>query len=573
MIVYSGRVIRVLREERREKREERREKHGGGRRELVFVCEEEGNYFSVWLFIFFEMLKRIQIIFPGIACLFLFFNLWGCFRLEEELLDKVAPEAFFQDEKGLITVAGRVYPTLYPFMGPATIFAIQEVSSDEMIVPARGSDWYENGHWRRLHTHEYNCYDQTINSVWQFLFQGINECDRILTLLAEAEADVDETSPYKAEIRMLRAFYYYWLLDLFGNVPIVPEDVFQNDPSNYQPVTSPRSQVYEYVEAQILAQLPHLERHPEPETYGRVHYYMAQSLLASLYLNAEVYTGEPQWEKAIAACDEVINSGLYDLSVNYFDNFKTQNEGSVENIFVIPYDRTYAPGFNVHMMTLHYQSQRTYDLQSQPWNGFCSLQEFYESYDSADVRRDNFIVGPQYDREGNPLLDFGASDQDPDGMPIHYTPEMQGAWPGHDSSIAGALRQEGARIGKYEIEIGASQDLDNDFPIYRFAEILLHKAEALWRLDPGDPQALDLVNQIRERAGVAPLAALTGENLLAERGREMAFEAKRRTDLIRFGVYGEPWQFKSASEPCKSIFPLPCAMLQAGSNLQQNPCY
>ena len=110
-------------------------------------------------------------------------------------------------------------------------------------------------------------------------------------------------------------------------------------------------------------------------------------LLAKLYLNAEVYTGTPQWAKVITACDEIINSGLYSLEANYFTNFNVNNQGSKEFIFAIPYDEIFFQGFELGTQTLHYGNQNTYNFTQQPWNGFCTLEEFYNSYDDTDLRK------------------------------------------------------------------------------------------------------------------------------------------------------------------------------------------
>ena len=131
--------------------------------------------------------------------------------------------------------------------------------------------------------------------------------------------------------------------------------------------------------------------------------------MAKLYLNAEVYSGTAQWDKVIAECDEIINSGKYSLECNYFANFNVNNSGSKEFIFAIPYDKIFFTGFNMDAATLHYASQFTYNLTFQPWNGFCSLEKFYNSYDNADLRkgdvgtltapatkRGNFLAGYQY---------------------------------------------------------------------------------------------------------------------------------------------------------------------------------
>ncbi|MEL7340658.1 MAG: RagB/SusD family nutrient uptake outer membrane protein, partial [Bacteroidota bacterium] len=153
-----------------------------------------------------------------------------------------------------------------------------------------------------------------------------------------------------------------------------------------------------------------------------------------------------------------------------------------------------------------------------------------------------------------------------DGPPLTFTPSINELGPN-------ARRQAGARIGKYEFALGATNNLSNDFPVYRYGDILLMKAEILWRQNNGSAEALDLVNEIRARAGAPAFASLDADNLLAERGREMAFETHRRTDLIRFDKYNDPWWEKDASDETKNIFPIPRGQIDANKNLTQNPGY
>ncbi|RMG23908.1 MAG: RagB/SusD family nutrient uptake outer membrane protein, partial [Bacteroidetes bacterium] len=284
---------------------------------------------------------------------------------------------------------------------------------------------------------------------------------------------------------------------------------------------------------------------------------------AKLYMNAEIYTGTPQWDKAEQHIDALINSGNFSLMGNYFDNFKTENSGSTEFIYAIPYDQVFAQGFNLVMRTLHYGSQETYNLTAQPWNGYCSLEEFYNSFEEDDIRRNSFIVGPQFKSNGDPVIDSGFDD--PDGPQVNFKPFINELAPQ-------AWRDAGARIGKFEFALGATPDLSNDFPVFRYSDVLLMKAEVLLR--KGDEAgALVYVNMLRDRAGVAPFTTLTMDDLLAERGREMCFEAYRRQDLIRFGKYNDPWWEKPASDPTKNIYPIPRGQIDANKNLVQNPGY
>jgi hypothetical protein len=337
-----------------------------------------------------------------------------------------------------------------------------------------------------------------------------------------------------------------------------------------------------------------------------MNYYAGQTLLAKLYLNSEVYTGTAQWQKVITACDEVINSGKFSLESNYFANFNVDNAASKEFIFAIPYDHVFFTGFNLDMQTLHYGSQFTYKLTAQPWNGFCTLEEFYNSYSDDDLRkgevgtptvkavkRGNFLAGYQFNADGTPVMDDGADGADPDGKPVNF---------GNFGSTAGqinelgpqAWRQSGVRIGKWEFAMGSTENMDNDVAVFRYADVLLMKAEAEWRLG-NTADALTLVNQIRTRAGLTDLASLDGPvsfdmtgpsvaggELFNEIGREMFAEHHRRQDLIRWDLFldNAKWvpPFNNpgdviVAEPYLKIFPIGKSKLDANPNLVQNPGY
>ena len=131
-------------------------------------------------------------------------------------------------------------------------------------------------------------------------------------------------------------------------------------------------------------------------------------------------------------------------------------------------------------------------------------------------------------------------------------------------------------MGKYEFEIGGTPDASNDFIIFRLADVKLVRAEALWRMNAGDAEALSIVNEIRTRAGVDTYASLTADNLFAERGREMFAEMTRRQDQIRFGKWGDAWWEKVAYTQTGSqyiVFPIPQVQIDASAALKQNPEY
>lgn len=498
----------------------------------------------------------------------------SCTNLDEEIFDSLTESNFPTTQDQFIAALGATYTALYGWAGHNSIFSLQEVSTDEIAIPHRGSDWFDGGQWLRVHRHNYTPNEESINNGWFFLYGGVNNCNRVIdlfnTLVDEGKVPEEQAASFIAEVRTLRALFYYWLLDAYGNVPIVT--TFAGADPN--PPTKNRNEVYAFVESELNESVPKLTTDKGGAAYARMNYWSGKFLQAKLYLNAGVYKGTPEWDKADAALSEIINSGRYSLEGDYFANFNTNNSGSNENIFVIPYDEAQAQGFVLAQMTLHYASQATFKLQDQPWNGYCTLQEFYNSYNDSDKRkgvsgnqrvRGNFHAGPQFSAEGDPLIDTSADD--PDGPPVVFTPQLNALEPN-------AYRQAGARVGKYEYAIGATPNLSNDFPVFRYADVILMKAEVLWRKNNADPNAVALVNQIRTRAGLTPpLSSLTADELLAERGREMFYEGWRRQDLIRFGEYNGTWDFKGPSDPSKNIFPIPQNALNANPNLRQNPGY
>ena len=359
-----------------------------------------------------------------ISMVVLLLTVISCTKLNENdyLFDTVNSNNFYQTDAELSSAVGAAYSNLAKMASNSTFIPSEEVTTDECVVPTRGPDWGDGGRWVRLQTHTYNSADPDPINDWNFCYTGINTCNRLIATLSKyTNAKIPG---YIAELKGLRAIYYLWLLDWFGNVPISIDFT-----STGSPTTSTRDQVYALVESELLAAAPLLP-HTGPadeSTYGRVNAYTCWAALAKLYLNAQVYTGTAQWAKCIAACDTVINSGLYALTFNYQDNFVQENKGASESIFMIPYDHVHEQGENIDMMTLNGLNQNTYNMNGQPWNGFASIQEFYNSYidpvqnpgpqgqvvgtdpagDSVtgtlDKRLVNFLVGPQYAADGTPV--------------------------------------------------------------------------------------------------------------------------------------------------------------------------
>lgn len=519
--------------------------------------------------------------------------MYSCTDLEEVLEDELTTQ--FSDE-GVTVIQGATSGGVQP---PAALIAsyngvrngsanhgnyysIQTVSSDEMAIGQKGGDWFDGGVWLRLHAHTEGSSMGNLNNTWNNAYSGIGE----VNLALSGSLTANET----AQARTLRALQYWRLLDLFGRVKII------TTPGGDAP-QSDRTTVFNFVESELLSVLGIPAVTASMDLSGSalgtgsepyiVNQFGALSLLAKLYLNSEIYTGVARYQQADWAATYVIDNGPYQLcgegcSVQnlakrpdvaedpdelegYAAVFAPNNQFNPEMIWSIYYDEVGATGMNFSQMNLHYPSQLTFALDQQPWNGYQVLEEFYNSYEAGDKRKTaNFLVGPQTDFGGNALLDFAADDDD---LVVDYTPEINEIQPN-------SIRQSGARAKKFSFQLFGRPEMNNDYPLFRLGQLHLMRAEARARAAGDWSLALPDVNAIRDRAGVSALTSITADEFSDELGREMFQESSRRTDLIRFGKWGDPWWEKTNSEAHRTIFPIPQAAIDASSgSLTQNPGY
>ena len=423
-------------------------------------------------------------------------------------------------------------------------------TTDEQMVPTRGGDWKDGDNWKRLYTHTWDPVTDNgqFNGPWGWCYGNITSINQQLGTVTDAALI--------AELKTLRAFFHYQAMDLFGNVIIA-------DKVGVKSTQSTRAQVFAFVEKEILDNYAKLSPNVGGAYYGRMNQPVADMILAKMYLNAQVYIGTPRWADAITRCDNIIKSGKFALNGDFFANFSTQNQSSPETILATPFSSTKRGGMNIHMRTLHYLNQQTYNLGSAPWNGFCTVTEFYNSFDDRDARKKMWIVGQQFKADGTPIMD--------DALPMVFTPEI----PSFVMPAGAAGRLAGARSQKYQIQRNNPfNDQDNDFVIYRLGDVFLMRAEANMR-NGNTAAALTDANLLRARAGLPAYttATLTMNEMLAERGRELAWEYHRRQDLIRFGQYTKAWRFKDASGAFRQLFPIPNDQLVLNPALKQNPGY
>lgn len=471
----------------------------------------------------------------------------------------------------------------------------QELCADQDVLPARdGIGWVDGYIYKRWHQHVWTSEDDQVIQGWERTYNGVNTCNRLLSQIEDNVIQVEGETKDKliAELKVLRASYYYILVDLYGNVPIVTD--FKD---TSLPKQATRKEVYDFIVKEITDNIGLLSDTPRGYYYGRFNQWAAHTLLAKVYLNAEVWSGTAQWQNCIEQCNKVIEyaerTGEYALESNQKDIFVTKNENSKEIIFALPFDEIYVTGWNdfdFHMYTLAPENQDTYQLTARPWGGVCAIPQFIESFDPDDSRmKDNYIQGQQYTSSGDILK------RSIDGKPLIYTIDV----PSIDQSDV----DDGYRWGKFEYAIGSTNRLSNDWPLLRYADVLMMKAESLMRL--GQPGAGALVTQVRARAfkGNPAKAQVTdaeltkgsvydygrrdsyktahegGANIqygrfMDELGWEFCQEGRRRQDMIRFGTFTTlSWFSHDKSDVNKNLYPIPNKAMLTNSNLKPNPGY
>ena len=532
----------------------------------------------------------------------LFTVLSSC-SLDENPKDQIPEEEAYADAGALYrnTVA-----TLYNYIGGATdgqglqgtcrgIYDLQTFGSDEAMIPTRGTDWYDGGIWQELYRHDWTPGHPMLGNAWSYLYKVITLCNRSLELLESHQHLLDEVQyvEYTAEVRALRAIYYWYLMDLFGRIPIITT----SKTSLSQLQQMPRSQIFKFVCTELQQVCPYLhhENSARPgDYYGRVTYHVACFVLAKLMLNAEVYLDNNwtdgdhpdgsaltisvdgktmnAWEATIYYCDQLENAD-YELEELYTSNFEVHNENSNENIWVIPMDKDlYYNEMQYFFRSWHYRHAAAYGFTGE--NGACATKRTLEIFKYGTWSEDprfllNYYDGIVFDNDRKIV-------RDRNGEVFEYKPwEVE-----LDLSDSPYLETAGARMNKYVVDRNATKNgklMDNDIVLFRLADVLLMHAEALLRNGQAE-EGQDYFNAVRGRVD-APEKPLTLQNLLDERLLELCWEGWRRQDLIRFGQYeslfmGDQWDAKvDERDRHTTVFPIPGGMINFNPNLTQNPGY
>ena len=472
------------------------------------------------------------------------------------------------------------------------IYDLNSFTTDETIMPTRGGDWYDGGFWQGLYLHRWGVNNEAVYATWEYLYRTVILCNGSLERIQDfAEKHPEENvADCVAEVRALRAMFYYYIMDLFGSVPLIEK----RDPAVEDIVQEKRSKVFNFIVKELTesSSLLSEERSNQPGVYyGRMTQPVVWFLLAKLALNAEVYTDDDwtdgsrpdgksiffevegqrlnAWQTVNYYCEKITAAG-YTLEKDYTANFAVFNESSEENIFVIPMNKTlYTNQFICLFRSRHYNHAKAYGLSGE--NGSSATKEVLETfgYDTpqVDARFDYcYFAGPVKDLEGNQiLLDDGVT-------PLVYEPWNVAL----DVSGKPYEKTAGARMKKYEVDKTGLKDgklLDNDIVLFRYADVLLMQSEAKVRNgENGDAE----LNLVRSRVGMAPRTA-TLENLLDERMMELAWEGWRRQDMIRFGVFTRSYscrpQLPGEENGYTTVFPIPEKVIDMNPQLHQHKGY
>ncbi len=531
-----------------------------------------------------KFLNRIN---TGIAVLCFGLLIGGCSKLDVKVESELTPDNFPTKSAQYDALKGIIY-TILPANYAIDYWRLESLSTDEALIPARAGNWDDGGQYRELHKHTWTPDHSIVKTVWTYGFNGIIACNRVMAMFDNVqESELKNIS--LAEIRMMRAFYYYLLLDNFGNVPILKK--FGDDTP-----TSTRTEVFTFIESEIKEILPLLPRMKSATNYGRPTQWMARALLAKMYLNANVYKGTAMNDETVVQCDSIIKSGMYSLDGDYKSMFLPTNGSQVNDfIFAIVYDAFKIPGNSFTRYSLTPELKTKYGLgTTSPSNCMKTLSEYYDKFNLAgDVRNTTWLIGPQTNVDGTPItvqttykgLDetyVGPYSSRDTVWQLSFTKEtwLRGDASKMDTGNDYLSQYMGPRSVKFFPDPnwdGKTRSDNNDFPVFRYADVLMMKAEAILRgaAPTNGETPMTLVNQIRGRAK-APIFSTnpTLDELLDERVREFAWEAWRRNDLIRFGKYSAKWQFKDViSEKYRELFPVPANEIKLNPKLVQNPGY
>lgn len=539
----------------------------------------------------------------------------SCHKTDVNVNTELTPDVFPQTPAQYAAASGAVYIALRNDYAGSYFFS-QSQTTDENLLAIYNSDWIDGNRYQELHRHTWTKDNAGVNALWYFLTNMIGVTNQTISIFKSAPAGNAKNTSI-AELKTMRAFAYFLMVDNFGNVPL--DTLYGN--KELQPST-PRTQVFNFVESELKAAIPFLKADVNMSTYGLPTKYLAYSILAKMYLNASIYTGTQRNDDCIAACDQIINSKSYSIETmaNYLQMFYPTNGPAMkEFIFVVPYDASVSGNLIFARYNLNRNLGIRYSYSGSTPGGFTNpvmnqstgsglvnnkpsgpsmtTSEYYAYFDDPnDIRNKQWLTGQQYWPDGSPILvsttksgydQFfkGTADEGKATFvyplvlsPLTFRPRA-GTNSDYDLGRDEIAWNTGYRNNKFLADYTntINRNQNNDMPVFRYSDILLMKAEAILR--GGAPTlgatALSLVNQIKANRTTSPaLTSINLEGIYSERVKEFAFEGWHRNDMIRFGKFENTYGLgKTNADTYRRLFPIPTSGFQTNTKLVQNPGY
>ena len=519
-------------------------------------------------------------------------------------------------EQGVDAISGAIYARTVA-CGEGW-FCSNNATSDVAFCVSMDGNWYDGGIFVKETLHSWTPQGDAghFGGMWDDAFAGVVSCNTVLKQLDDPEGEK------AAPARCMRAYYYFFLADGWGAVPLMTK--YGEVPNT----RTPRSEIIKFCEKELLAVRDQLTTHVTAATYGKATRYLADALLAKIYLNWQVYMNDdvtqyeptqvnPKLDDCIAACDDIIKSGNYNLSDSYRDKFMPTNGSQIKDfIYAIPFDHRNFQGNKV----MRYWSYRNGHEQfsgvtgwrypSNPGGLMRMNPEYADKFNlPGDDRNEVILKGEQnlwcidgYEtntpfikettKDGEDELYTGEDKKDKIQHRVNFTHDIT-IRPGLANGVAQLNvgndligREMGYRSIKFfpdkSMTSSDNHNQSNDAPVFRLADVILMKAEAILRgghATEGDTP-MSLMNQIRSYVHAPLLTANpTLDELLDERAREFLDEPWRRNDLIRFGKWENPTPFRRqynpdcANEKYRRLWPISQNTLDTNPGWEQNPGY
>lgn len=486
-----------------------------------------------------------------------------CTNLDEEVYSQLPMDSYGTTEAEINSLIAPIYTRLRDFNA---IHGIENVSDMAVTPTRRGGDWWDGGVFKEMTMGTWRPLSgNAINGVYNTSYSRITNFNQIVYLIENSPAIADKV-PYLCQVRAARAQRYMWLVDCYGNIPIVTDFTDLT-----KPATKTRAEVYAFIMSELNDIKDLIRSDVSASSYGKYTKGVVYTMLAKMYLNAMVWNpaGGPKWQECIDACNVIMGLN-YSLEPVWKDQFNANNENSKEQILTAV--NSISSSLGVRGYTLHYLDPKALGLPGGANNGIAAMADFVRSFDPDDKRYlGNFLIGPMIDPSTGQVIITAH------GRPLIHTIDITMKYAIDADGWGQTEQEDGARCNKWEFKKGATA-MENDFAIYRLADVYLMKAECLVMLGQDNTEATRLVNELRKRVFTDPAklkTSVTLEDIRLERRWELAWEGFGRQDLIRFGKFLDPipgWR-PNALPSFRLLFPIPQAAIDANPNLTQNPGY